>query len=97
MGGVVKSAKIVPVAALAIAVIVAVGVGLLYVGRPTPDLDGQPDNFTIGTAILVVGYFLFPILALVASGLLFIALLLLIASGFERRRANREAHDGRLR
>jgi hypothetical protein len=88
----VKSVKILLVVALTVAVIVAVGVGILYAVRPTPDLAGQPDKFTIGTAVIVVGYLLFPILAVLAPALLLISLLLLIATAMERRRASRDVH-----
>jgi hypothetical protein len=82
----VKSLKILLIVALSVAVILAVGVGILYAVRPTPDLGGQPDKFTIGTAVIVVGYLLFPILAVLVPVLLLISLLLLIANAVERRR-----------
>lgn len=61
---------------------------LLYATRPPPILaSGQPDPFTVGTAILVVGYFLFPVLALLAAALPLVALLLVGAHLIESRRA----------
>lgn len=52
---------------------------LLYATRPPPILaSGQPDPFTVGTAIVLVGYFLFPVLALLAAVLPVVALLLLL-------------------
>ena len=76
-------------AVLAATVVVACGVLLMNAVRPTTsDLgSGQPDTFTIGTAILVVGYLLFPVVALLAAALLLVALMLLVASAIERRRA----------
>jgi len=41
---------------------------------------------TVGMAILVAGYFMFPVLAILAAGLLLIALLLFVAHLQERRR-----------
>ncbi len=77
---------------LVAAVVVAVAVTVLYAVRPTPTLrPGQPDAFTLGTAILVAGYLLFPVLALLAAALLLIALMLLAGPAAERRRAAREA------
>lgn len=71
---------------LALVIVVAAGVGVLYAIRPAPGLaDGQPDAFTVGTAILVVGYVLFPVLALLAAALLLVALLLLVGHLRESR------------
>ena len=50
----------------------------------------EPGRFSLGTAILVAGYFLFPVLALLAAGLLLIALMLFVGALVERRRASRE-------
>jgi hypothetical protein len=64
-----------------------VGVAFQYAMRPPPILaSGQPDTFTVGTAIVIVGYFLFPVLALLAAGLPVIALLLVVAQVIESRR-----------
>jgi uncharacterized membrane protein len=41
---------------------------------------------TVGMAILVAGYFMFPVLAILAAGLLLIALLVFVAHLQERRR-----------
>jgi len=41
---------------------------------------------TVGMAILVAGYFMFPVLAILAAGLLLIALLLFVAHLQERPR-----------
>jgi hypothetical protein len=72
-------------------VTVAGVVTALYAFRPTPTIGpGQSDTFTVGTAILVAGYLLFPVLALLAAGLLLIALMLLAGAAIERRRAARE-------
>jgi hypothetical protein len=54
-------------------------------------ITGQPDGFTVVTAILLVGYLLFPLLGLLALGLLVIALMLLAGAAVERRRAIRDA------
>jgi hypothetical protein len=73
-------------------VIVAVVVTALYAVRPAPTLaHEQSDTFTVGTAILVAGYFVFPVLALVAAALLLIALMLLAGAAIERRRLAGEA------
>jgi uncharacterized membrane protein len=70
---------------LAAGVIVAVVVTALYAVRPTPTLGpGHSDTFTLSTAILVAGYFLFPVLAFVAAALLLIALMLLAGAAIER-------------
>jgi len=77
------------------AVIVALSLAVLYVAGPAPsDLgSGQPDNFTIGTAIVIVGYLTFPVLMLLGPALLLIALMLVVASAIERRRAGPTADD----
>ena len=70
------------------AIVVALGVVLLYAIRPPSILaSGQPDPFTVGTAILLVGYFLFPVLGLLAAVLLLVALLLVAVHLVESRRA----------
>ena len=69
--------------------VAAVAVVLIYLSWPsTSGVPGSPsDTFTVGTAILIVGYLFYPMLALVASALLVIALMLLVARVVERRRA----------
>lgn len=68
--------------------LVAAGVVLAYVMRPPPVLaSGQPDSFTVGTAILLVGYFLLPVLALLVALLLAVALPLFVAHFSESRRS----------
>ena len=80
--------KVLGIVAVIAAAVVAVGVALLYATRPPPILaSGQPDPFTVGTAILLVGYFLFPVLALLAAALPLVALLLVGAHLIESRRA----------
>jgi hypothetical protein len=54
-----KRLRVLLIVALTVGVIFAVGGGLLYAVRPTPELGGQPEKFTIGTAIIVAGYLLF--------------------------------------
>ena len=67
--------------------VVALGIALVYVMRPPPIVaSGQPDPFTVWTAIVVVGYFLFPVLALLAAELLLVALLLVGAHLIESSR-----------
>jgi hypothetical protein len=69
---------------------VALGVALVYAMRPPPVVaSGQSDPFTVWTATLVVAYFLFPVLALLAGGLLLVALLLFVAHLIESRRDKR--------
>jgi len=77
------------------AVVVALSLAVLYVAGPAPsDLgSGQPDKFTIGTAIVIVGYLLFPILVLLGPALLLIALMLLVGAAIEGRRAGPAADD----
>ena len=48
--------------------------------------DRTESSFTVGTAILVAGYLIFPVLGLLAAGFLLIALLLFLAHLVERRR-----------
>jgi hypothetical protein len=77
------------------AVIVALSLAVLYAAGPaTSDLGtGQTDKFTIGTAIVVVGYLSFPILVLLGPALLLIAMMLLVGAAIERRRAGPAADD----
>ena len=77
------------------AVIVAVSLAVLYPAGPAaPDPGpGQRDNFTIGTAIVVVGYLWFPILVLLGPALLLLALMLFVGAAIERRRAGPAADD----
>ena len=44
------------------------------------------NQFTLGMAILIVGYLLFPLLAVLAVGLLLISLMLIAGHAIERRR-----------
>ena len=77
------------------AVVVALTLAVLYVVGPAPsDLgSGQPDKFTIGTAIVIVGYLTYPVLMLLGPALLLIALMLVVGSAIERRRAGPAADD----
>ena len=78
-----------PIRAIAIAALVVVLVAtLLYSVGPTTSnpATGKLDTFTLGAAIAVAGYFAFPALLLLGSGLLLVALLLLVAHAIERRR-----------
>jgi len=52
----------------------------------TAPSDQIGSSFRVVTAIVVVGYLMFPLLALLAAGLLLIALLLFLAHLEERRR-----------
>lgn len=76
--------RLIPVAAL----FALLGAVLLYMVRPTASnpATGQPDPFTLSTAIVVAGYLAFPALMLLGSGLLLIALMLLAGHAIERRR-----------
>jgi len=69
--------------------VAAVSVALIYLSWPVA--SGVPgvssDTFTVGTAILILGYLFYPVLALIAGTLLVIALMLLIARVVECRRA----------
>ena len=79
---------------LAVVLVVALGAALLYASRPAfSNLGGgQPDPFTVGTAILVVGYLMFPVLALIAAVLLLVAMLLVLAQLIESRREGARLH-----
>jgi hypothetical protein len=70
--------------------IVILGAFVIYMLRPVA-ITGQPDGFTVGTAVLVVGYLLFPLLAVLALSLLVITLMLLAGAAVERRRRVRDA------
>ena len=71
------------------ALIVALVAVFLYVARPSASspATGQPDPFTLGSAIVVAGYVAFPALLLVGLGMPLVALVLLAAHAIERRRA----------
>jgi hypothetical protein len=87
-----RVAKIFVSVLLATAAIVAVAVTVWDAIRPTPTTGpGEPETFTLGTSILVAGYVLFPVLALLALGLLILALMLLAGAAAERRRAAKES------
>src|ERR1700687_3127495 len=63
--------------------------------RPPPILaSGQPNTFTVGTAIVIVGYFLFSVLALLAAGLPVIALVLVAAHVIGSRRVRSASTRG---
>jgi uncharacterized membrane protein len=77
---------------LATAAIAAVAVTVWYAIQPTPTTGpGEPETFTLGMSILVAGYVLFPVLALLALALLILALMLLAGAAAERRRAAKES------
>ena len=59
-------------------------VGALYAVAQTA--NGESNAFTVGTAILITGYLVFPVLILLAIGLLVIAALLLAGRAMERDR-----------
>lgn len=71
------------------AALLASGAILLY-ALPSTSFDVgiavQPSRFSLGTAILVAGYVLLPILAILAAGLLLISAMLLAGAAIERRR-----------
>ena len=56
-----------------------------YVWLSAP-LGQTGSSFTVGTAILVAGYLMFPVLVILAAGLLLIVLLLFLAHLQERHR-----------
>jgi hypothetical protein len=72
-----------------ILLVFAAGACLFYV-LVAQVLAVEPGRFSVGTAILVAGYLLFPVLALLAAGLLLIALMLFAGAAVERRRAGRD-------
>jgi hypothetical protein len=61
---------------------------LLYLSWPASSspLSGRPDAFTVGTAILVVGYVFYPALAFIAIVLLVVTVMLLAGPVVQRRR-----------
>ena len=67
-----------------LSVVFVLGIAV-YVWLPAP-LAQTESSFTVGTAILVAGYLMFPVLAILAAGLLLIALLLFVAHLQEGRR-----------
>jgi hypothetical protein len=69
------------------ALVLSVALVALSVVRPEL-VSPQPGTFSIGTAIVVAGYFLFPILVVIAGALLLLALMLFIGAAIERRRAD---------
>ena len=71
-------------------VALAVAVGFVLCVLAMLVVAVEPGRFRLGMAILVAGYFLFPILALLAAGLLVIALMLLAGALVERRSATKE-------
>ncbi len=70
----------------AIAGLVVVLSAVVIYGLQSPATNGEGNQFTVGTAILVVGYLLFPLLAVLAGGLLLISLMLVAGHAIERRR-----------
>jgi hypothetical protein len=63
-----KALKIIAIAAVIAATLVVLGVALIYAMRPPPIVaSGAADPLTIGTAVLLVGYFVFPVLGLLAA------------------------------
>ena len=67
-----------------LSIVFVVGIAV-YVWLSAP-LAQTESSFTVGTAILVAGYLMFPVLAILAAGLLLIALLLFVAHLQEGRR-----------
>ncbi len=60
---------------------------LLYVSWPAASSPMErTDTFTVGTAILILGYVFYPVLAFVAVAFVVIAVMLLAAQIVERRR-----------
>ena len=47
--------------------------------------SAERDTFTVGTAVLVAAYLLFPVFLVLAGGLGLIALLLIVGAAIERR------------
>ena len=70
----------------AIAAFVVVPGAVVIYSFQSPATTGDGNQFTVGTAILVVGYLLFPLLAVLAAGLLLISLMLIAGEAIERRR-----------
>jgi uncharacterized membrane protein YgdD (TMEM256/DUF423 family) len=69
-----------------LALFIVVGAVGVY-GLQSAAINGQSDRFTVGTAVVVVGYLMFPALAILSLGLLLVALMLLAAYAIERGRS----------
>jgi uncharacterized membrane protein len=79
-------------AATVVGLVAVVGAAVICGLQPTPS-GAAPNQFTIGTAVLFVGYLVFPILALLALGLFLIALMLITGDAIERRRSEDREKD----
>lgn len=60
--------------------------GLLYTVSPASLEIAPPGEFSTGMAIVILGYLLYPVVALLAVGLLVVALMMLVGASIERRR-----------
>lgn len=69
-----------------VGVLSAIGYSAIGSAHPNPT-SGQAGGFTVWTAIAVLGYVLFPVLAALAVALLLVAALVLSAHAIERGRA----------
>jgi hypothetical protein len=68
---------------IAVALVIVLG-AIVFGAIPSASNGGQANQFTVGTAIVIAGYVAFPVLALLAVGLLVIALLVGVAGAMER-------------
>jgi len=73
-------------AAAPVAIVLTVAAPLLYVFWLSPS-STRSDGLTLANAIVIAGYVAFPVLAVLAVGLLFVALLLVAASRVRTTRA----------
>ncbi len=60
--------------------------GVVYAVSPASFEIARPGEFGSGMAIVVLGYVLYPVLVLLAAGLLVVALMMLVGASIERRR-----------
>jgi hypothetical protein len=60
--------------------------GMRYALSPASFAIARPGEFNTGMAIVILGYVLYPLLALLAVGLLVVAFMIFVGAAIERRR-----------
>jgi hypothetical protein len=75
-------------------ILLVIAAAVLYAFPRSLDVSlAAPGRWDLGMAVVVAGYLMFPMLALLAAGLFLIAVLLLAGAGLERRLATRPSRD----
>jgi hypothetical protein len=75
-------------------ILLVIAAAVLYAFPRSLDVSlAAPGRWDLGMAVVVAGYLMFPMLALLAVGLLVIALLVLAGAAQECRLATRPSHD----